>query len=289
MALSEEIKKNFTIYIPTMHRTDKQNSYSKFSKDMKNITYLVTVEEDVKELEKNYPGIKCLVPPKDIKGISKVRQWIIENSKTRYVWMCDDDQKFYKRLDNDWHLKYTDDKEYFSEDTIDEMITETYNLISLEKTEFGKKYFGVGLSARQGNNRSFPKKYLYNSRMYNTYALDTHLFKENNIRFDEFEVMEDFNATLSFFTKGYPNVIIQDFCWGQIESNMAGGCSEYRTFDLQKKYSNKLYEKFPEFVKVIKKKGKSWGEGLNERYDVNVQWKKAFESSKDKFKKRSLF
>jgi hypothetical protein len=288
MALSKELKENFTIYIPTMHRTSQQTSYSRFSEDMKSISYLVTVEEDVKELEKNYPGVRCIVTPKEVKGISKVRQWIIDNAETRYVWMCDDDQNFYKRLDNDWHLKYVHDKEYFKDNLIEEMIEDTYKLISMQNTEYKNKYFGVGLSARQGNNRSYPNRYLENTRMFNTYALDTELFKKENIRFDEFRVMEDFNVTISFLTREYPNIILQDFCWGQSESNMAGGCSEYRTLELQKECAIALHKKFPDFVKVVVKEGKSWGEGLNNRHDVNVQWKKAFNSSQKK-KERSLF
>lgn len=269
---------DFTIYIPTMHRTEKQRSFEYIPSSWKDRTYLVTVEEDIEELNKNYPEAQLLIPPKEVKGISKVRQWIIDNAKTRYVWMVDDDQHFYKRLEGDWHLKYVTDKTYFDYDPMEDLIKETYKLISQENTS-GKKYFGVGLSARQGNNNLYPKKYAYNTRMYNTYALDTSLFKKENIRFDEFRVMEDFNITLSFLTKGYPNIVMYEYCWGQIESNMEGGCSEYRTQQIQSEAAHQLANKFPKFVKVINKKSKSWSGDFSERSDVRVQWKKAFESS----------
>lgn len=267
------------IYIPTMHRTNQQRTYSYISDDWKKRTYLVTVPEDVDALKKNYPGVNILLPSKEVKGISKVRQWIIENSDVRYIWMMDDDQHLYKRLPNDWHLKYIKDTQYFPENPFHELVEKTYNLISSETTEFGKKFFGVGLSARQGNNQMFPKNISYNTRMYNTYCLDRDLFLKENIRFDEFQVMEDFNATLSFLTRGYPNAVIYDFCWGQIESNMAGGCSEYRTNLIQAEHAEKLAKKFPSFVSVIEKESK-WAGGMEKRKDVRVQWKKAFESYK---------
>jgi len=283
--LRDEIK----IYIPTMHRTDNQITYQHIPEEWRDIVYLVTVPEDVEELEKNYPGVNLLVPPPEVKGISKVRQWVLENSLSKYAWMMDDDQKFYKRLPNDWHLKYLHDKEFFPENPFGQMVQDTYDLITQEKTEFGKKFFGVGLSARQGNNNAFPKTVTYNTRMYNTYCLDVELFLKENIRFDEFKVMEDFNVTLSFLTRGYPNAVLYEYCWGQIESNMAGGCSEYRTFQVQGEHAEKLYEKFPKFVTVVEKDSKSWGEGLTTRKDVRVQWKKAFESSQTKGKPYALF
>ena len=278
---------DFTIYIPTLHRTKKQRSFEYLPESWRDRIFLVTVEEDVEDLRKNYPEANTIVPPKEVKGISKVRQWIIENAETRYVWMCDDDQHFYKRLPNDWHLKYVSDKEHFNYNPMEDLLNETAELISKEKTKLGNKFFGVGLSARQGNNRMFPQTHVYNSRMYNTYALDTYLFKKEGIRFDEFEVMEDFNVTLSFLTRGYPNVIMYEYCWGQIESNMAGGCSEYRTQELQRKNAERLVKKFPRFVTLIEKKSKSWGGDFSTRSDVRVQWKKAFESAK--LNKRTLF
>jgi hypothetical protein len=171
-----EIKDEVKIYIPTMHRTEKQRTYENIPEDFRDMVYLVTVPEDVDELEKNYPGVNLLVPPSNVKGISMVRQWVLENSLTKYAWMMDDDQHLYKRLPNSWKLKYLRDKEFFPVNPFQGLVEETHRLISLPETEFGKKFFGVGLSARQGNNQAYPDVTCYNTRMYNTYCLDVELF-----------------------------------------------------------------------------------------------------------------
>lgn len=266
-----------SIYIPTLHRAEKQRSFEYIPEEWLSNTYLVTVEEDVEELQRNYPTAQVLLPGPGVKGIHAVRQWIVENSKTRYALMIDDDQHFYRRLPGDWHLKYVTDMRFWEKDQMPELLAWMDELISSKETEFGKKFFAVGLSARQGNQNVFPEKVKFNTRMNNTYVVDTELFKQENIRFDNFRVMEDFDVTLSFLTRGYPNAVIYDYCWGQITSGMEGGCSEYRNEEIQAEAAHALAKKFPKYVRVKKKKSKSGWVGLEERTDVMIQWKKAFE------------
>ena len=57
-----------------------------------------------------------------------------------------------------------------------------------------------------------------------------------------------------------------------------GGCSTYRTMELQGAAAEKLAAKHHPFVKVVIKKTKTaWGGA--ERKDVIVQWKKAYQSA----------
>ena len=90
--------------------------------------------------------------------------------------------------------------------------------------------------------------------------------------------MEDFDVTLSLLELGYPNRITYKYAWGQGRSGDDGGCSLYRTSEMQKNAAIRLAEFHPRTVKVVNKRSKTkWG-GLDSevRVDVIVNWKKAF-------------
>jgi hypothetical protein len=124
--------------------------------------------------------------------------------------------------------------------------------------------------------------------MYNTYLVDTELFIKENIRFDSLKVMEDFYVTLSFLTRGYPNAVVFDYCWNQLGSGAEGGCAEYRDEEMQAQAAKELHATFPGFVRVVEKTSKTAWEGMETRTDVNVLWKKAFESSQKDMKEEDL-
>ena len=139
----------------------------------------------------------------------------------------------------------------------------------------------AGLSARQGNHLTFPMKEKEIARQNNVHAFQRDILLKDNIRFDILPLMEDFHVTLSLLELGYPNLVLQNFCWGQIASNNPGGCSLYRNMQMQKDAATKLHELHPKFVKIITKKNKTGWKDMDERTDVRIQWKKAFGTKYD--------
>ena len=153
----------------------------------------------------------------------------------------------------------------------------------------------VGLSARQ-NNHQFPaasgsdhdedgsiREYRDAARMMNAYAYDTFALRRLPVKVGRTPVMEDFDLTLQLLRLGHPNRVDYRFCWNQRGSGAAGGCSSYRTAEMQSEAAKKLAELHAPYVKLVVKRSKdssaSWS-GMKERYDVNVQWRQAFESSR---------
>jgi hypothetical protein len=67
-----------------------------------------------------------------------------------------------------------------------------------------------------------------------------------------------------------------DWAWNQRGSGAVGGCSGYRNNEVQTEAANELHRLFPDFVTVVTKKSKSSWQGMEERTDVRIQWKKAF-------------
>jgi len=249
------------LYIPTYKRVDKQRTWQVLPDSLKEITYLVCPEsESAVHVE---AGRQVFAAPDSIKGIAATRQWILENSDDDQILMLDDDQSFRCREDSSYKLRPMGDSDYEAMLNAAEVALESYN--------------AVGISAQAGNNRTFPKSIVSPGRMYNMYALNRNFFLDNDIRFDAMRVMEDFHVTLSMLKMGYANAILQDWCWSSPGSNADGGCSNYRTAEVQREGALRLAELHSPFVTVVEKESKSWGNGLETRTDVRVAWKKAYE------------
>jgi hypothetical protein len=90
--------------------------------------------------------------------------------------------------------------------------------------------------------------------------------------------MEDFDIQLQLLRKGMPSISINTMVQNQRGSGLEGGCSTYRTVEIQEEAARTLQSYHPEFVSVVQKQTKSaWGGGV--RTDVVIQWRKAYESS----------
>ena len=102
--------------------------------------------------------------------------------------------------------------------------------------------------------------------------------KQLQIRFDEIELMEDFNVQLRLIRNGVLTILNSSFAHAQKNANAKGGCSEFRNIENQSKSARLLAKLHYPFVKVVKKKTKSW-EGMQEREDVMIYWKKAYKQN----------
>lgn len=255
--------KDLTIVIPSSGRSFDQVTLAQ-------LTGLEAVLLAVPQKEvKDYSNLfDCLWPiPDKVKGISGTRKYLIESSPTKFLLMLDDDMTFAARDDmSSPKLRSLQP----GDPGITEMIAYWY--------EMCHKYAHVGLSARQGNNRVFDPV-TECSRMFNAYMYDVPRIKAAKPIMGRLPVMEDFDLTLQLLRKGIPNAMIYKWCWNQSGSNKKGGCSQYRTNEMQTQAALKLKEYHPDFVRVVEKESKNW-EGMEKRTDVIVSWKKAYLSSK---------
>ena len=248
------------IYIPTYKRVDNQITIKNIPDELKELTYLVVRKEEYKDLIKYHNRI--IILPDDITNIGQTRQYIIDTVGNAKILFLDDDLNFFKREKNTKKLKKCTEKEFIQ---LYEWFLNTIN----------QGYPMVGLSSRQGNNY-FEGNYEYLVRIMTVYALDVEMLKKLNIRFDEMELMEDFNVALTLIRNGFLTVINTEFAFGQKSSHAKGGCSEYRTAERQSQNARMLVKKHKPFVKLVKKKTKAW-KGLEEREDVMIYWKRAYQ------------
>jgi hypothetical protein len=210
-------------------------------------------------------GRTAIATPDSVKGIAATRQWIVENCETEQLMMCDDDQGFGCRRDGESKTRKLEDNEY--QVMFDDVVKHL------------KTYNAVGIPSSTISVMNYPKVVLSPGRMFNMYAFNKSALLDNDIRFDVMPVMEDFHVTLSLLKLGMPNAILLNWHWTSGGSNAKGGCSTYRTREVQREGALKLAELHSPFVRVVEKESKSWGGELSTRTDVRVAWKKALESA----------
>lgn len=261
------------IVIPSSGRAGKQQTLSYLRIAGALGRTLVAVPEDQVARYKG-AGVGGVVGvPLEYNGISRTREWILttlaKDQGVSWVLMVDDDMDFYHRPDPDkWHLKYARDRETMCA------------LLGKLDEWLGEGIVHVGLSARQGNNRHMDS-WIDCTRMMNTYAYNTEvlggLVQEGSVKLGRVPVMEDFDLTLQLLRLGYPNRVSYQYAWGQKASGAEGGCSTYRTAEVQAAAAHKLAELHPGLVKVTEKSSKSaWKGGMETRTDVVVRWQKAY-------------
>lgn len=254
--------RKLTVYIPTRGRTGHSQQ--------------ITVRE-MQQYAKNYhPIIAC--PPEEVSahlrycpevqavpvnGIGPTRQWLLENAPTSHVVMLDDDMYFSRRRDPSVAVPL-------------DRCTNLDPMFEWIEEQLSAGFYHGGISARQGNNH-IPRPWVDCIRVNNAHFFNRDIFLSTGLRFDALPVMEDFYVTLSMLLKGYPNRVAYHYCWSQRGSGTKGGCSLYRTNELQAQAATKLGELFPDYVRVVKKVSTSGGKLFSgERLDVNISWLKAW-------------
>ena len=150
------------ICIPTYKRVDTQITLGLIPKILLQDTYLVCNKFEEQDLKKH--NVNLLVLPDSIKGIGNVRQYVVENLGSQYVWFIDDDLSFLRREKDSIKLKKIKDEDFI----------ELYNW---NKMCLQKGYAIVGCSAQGGNNR-FENKFTYFGRIFSVYAINTDILKK---------------------------------------------------------------------------------------------------------------
>lgn len=261
------------IYIPSRGRSNVRMTWLALPMEWRKRTSIVVAKKEFEKYSKRYPSYADIVICPE-EGIGNVRQWIIDNTLAKYIIMMDDDLRFAKRIEPG-KVKLTPcdqaDVGHIVNTIFTYMIDEKYVHASVcKRTEASFFLCDYRTVVRQNNIHGFNVRKLRR-------------LKKKGVRFDRMELMEDFHVTLRLFELGYPNKVLFDYTWDQRGSNYRGGCSSYRTGEAQKRAAKRLARLHPDFVQVVRKKvvGKQSWDGMKERYDVRIAWRKAFKGKPD--------
>jgi hypothetical protein len=250
------------IYIPSKERAGSIKTLSFIPPERLPHTVIVVHDSEYSRYSHEYG--KGMVTPTPAQGIANVRQWVLEQAAATgdYALFLDDDMDFqWRDGDGGLHKAGADKME---------------ELFLLLESWLDSGFVHVGVSQRAGNNR-VEEPHIDIARMNNTYAYNAKAALAAGGVFNRLKVMEDFDMTLTLLRAGFPNRVSYDFCWSQGKSGAAGGCSSYRSFEVQREAAFALAKLHPGLVKVHGKQSKASWDGIgNCRADVVISWKKAY-------------
>ena len=235
------------IYIPTRGRADikKQQTLAMFP-----MATIVCPEEEADYFRKYADVLVYTGQP----GLSPTRQWIMDQCTDDIMVQIDDDLTMFERFPGSTGLRKMKSCEQL-----------------LQWIE-NSMYFHGGVSARTGNNH-VDVAYKLNTRVNCFMWFKRPVFDQ--FRFDGIPCMQDFWATLQLLTSGWDNSVAYKWAFNQRSSGESGGCSLYRTKEMQALAASILHDRFPDFVKVVTKNTKGKGAYDGTRTDVRIQWRKA--------------
>jgi len=253
------------IYIPTRGRSEIQRTYDNLTPTLRSKAFLVVDYKGSEAYTSKYDNVVVL--PKNIKGIASIRQYIMENSKSRYIVMLDDDLVLQTKNKNTGRIVRSTAAE----------VTKAFSTLEKWMKKDGIAHVGMAIRTIAGR-KDGSIKYDECTRMMHVLGYDTKQVLDAGCSFTK-EVrkdfsMDDFHMTLQLLKKGLHNRVSMLYAVSPSASNSKGGASEWRTLDSHNKSSQQLKSNHKEYVAIKKKP--DW-EGMNgDRYDVVIQWKKAY-------------
>lgn len=268
------------IYIPSRSRyaiksLTIERMYSGYPE--KKIFFVVPAKQ-ASLYEKQLPNrgkIRVLPCPAD--GIARTREWIGRNSETDKFLMLDDDLRFFHRplmrpvddplpgagLPNDKPPRlYKCEREHITAmiETVDRFLDD---------------YKHVAIGARDGNNQ-FPLPAVYCKRPLRALAYQREAFL--SCKHGRVDVMEDFDITLQLLKRGFPNAVLTGYCQDQYQTQLEGGCSDYRTLELHEANVKRFARLNSPFVATEIKENRHGGI-FKRRLEARIYWKAAYDAT----------
>lgn len=255
------------IYIPTRGRPARQIFFQALPDTLKKCVVFVCNRIEDAPIPLHCADVA--LTPKWVQNIGDKRHYIVHELHQSDVHgpeviMCDDDLRL--------NARRKDDPTKFHA-----MLDSHYHTLFMAMYELLGFYAHLTVCPREGGNRVLEDQECTRAMRILGYNAD--VVRKERIDFRRCPTKEDFDATLQLLRKGYKNRMLT--AWVQDDgggSNARGGCSIYRDNAYMDGTARALADLHPGFVKVVQKVTKgAWGGGT--RTDVNIQWKKAYESS----------
>lgn len=250
---------DLTVFVPTRGHTGVEHITLNEITRMSNVRPVVVCpENEVSYYSRNYDTMACPAT-----NINETHAWILANCPTRGSVAMDDDMYFSYRPEPNTPRPL-------------ERVKDLNPMFEWISRQLDAGFAHGGISARQGN-QNIPREYTDCIRVNNVHFFDTAIFRAEDIRLPASPVMHDFFFTLTMLMRGYPNRVGYHYCWSQRASGFKGGCSLYRTQELQTTWCNTLKALFPDYVKLVTKSNLTGGSVFaGDRIDVNIGWLKAW-------------
>ena len=257
------------IYIPTFKRHDKQIFFESLPDRLKDkVIFVIQKQEEHLFLNKN-----TLVVDNNI-GIAKTREIIYKTAGTKRYLIVDDDVLLYRRnakyfskpsnmkgakrllLDNDWN-----------------------ELLQRLNDQHDNNHIMCGFKFSSILPR-FDQPIFHNGGIFAVFSIDGKQLSKiiDDIDFNYVYISENIHFNLELLTKGYPNAIMEEFCYYQ-KYNKDGGCSAFRTQQMEDECAKKLNKKFPKYYTIDYSKPKPVNRGSMGTLRTRVLYSKSYKES----------
>jgi hypothetical protein len=235
------------IAIPSKGRAGKTTSQKIFP----NATWFVPESElhQYKDIYKNIVGV-----PINIKGITATRNWILKNSKNKWVVFIDDD------VENAGYTKLHETKSQKIEIKQENIwLNEFIKLFDITE-QLNYKIWGIKTEAAPRS--VYPYKPI-NLKSYIT-ASCMGIINDGEYYFDEdFKVKEDYEICLRHIVNKGGILAARFLHWENNHWDKDGGCKDYRTIQIEKNCIKKLIEMYPGMIRSAKRKANIFTIQLN--------------------------
>lgn len=259
------------IYILTYKR-DRIVTPKYIPKQWQHRTTLVVQEGD-DALAGQYPELRRLVLPPTVRNVATTRQYILDYDRetgedfSGKLLMLDDDLTIaVLKEPGAYHMR--------------DATHEDMEVVLHRVEELLELYPHVGACARQEAHLRYDKVIAECGRAIRFHGINTDWVHSIGARFDRVNTIEDYDFILQILESGTANVIDCQTFVGDLGSNRGGGCSEARAKAEDGQYARLLQSLHPSFVKLVTKETKVAGGKIWCRTDVQVAWKKAYESGR---------
>jgi hypothetical protein len=235
--------------IPSKGRAGKVKST-----DILRSAVLYVPESEAEYYTRSNPKQTIAAIPDHVKGITRTRNWILDNANDLRVVMIDDDVK------NQGWVKLWTSKSKHKKMTEADWRETAAQLFDVTE-DLGWKLWGV---ATQSAPRSvYPYKPIL-TRSYLT-ASFMGIVNDGTYRFDEsFSVKEDYEIGLRH-AKEFGGIVAARHCyWENSHWLDAGGCSDYRTGKMELEAIKRLIALYPNQIRRVARGGSE--------YSIDLEW-----------------
>jgi len=222
------------------------------NKILPNLSTFFIPESEYHQYKGIVKNIECV--PKEVRGITATRNWILENSNEQWVVFLDDDAKNvgYRKLEE----RKTKKIEIRDEGFWSEEFLKYFDLTE----QLGYKIWGT--RTESSPRGTYPYK-PFLTRSYVT-ASCMGIVNDGEYLFDpDFKVKEDYEICLRHIRDKGGILAVRYLHWENEHWTTDGGCKDYRTIEMERDAIKRLIKLYPSMISSAKRKANEFTIKLN--------------------------
>lgn len=265
------------LYIMSRGRAGNVGTLASIPVHWRKNTFLVVPKAEQYDYMTAHPEVAVIAAPEFVTNYSQKFQWLLNGMPQ------DDLHDFYATnvtYENNTKAVILDDDLVFSRKIDGKLITERnaneLDVMFATVEHYLDEYALVGVHPRQMGQNA-PTPFVLNSRIICFQGINR--AKIGPLKVDQLPILADVILNLSLLERGQANCIITTFFQDHGPCQAPGGCSIYRTAEMQHEAVKYLAARWPDYVSVVERKPKVATWLGDTRFDYRAQWKKLYRDS----------